>query len=59
MTDTTSRTSTTDTYAPGELDLHLIGEGRHEELWTVLGAHTRSRSRSPASGPAGTGRSTR
>ena len=26
----------------GEIDLHLIGEGRHEELWTVLGAHTRS-----------------
>ena len=25
----------------GEIDLHLIGEGRHEELWTVLGAHTR------------------
>src|ERR1700677_4850687 len=25
----------------GELDLHLIGEGRHEELWRVLGAHTR------------------
>ncbi|MDO9395695.1 MAG: 1,4-alpha-glucan branching protein GlgB, partial [Herbiconiux sp.] len=24
----------------GELDLHLIGEGRHETLWTVLGAHT-------------------
>jgi 1,4-alpha-glucan branching enzyme len=24
----------------GEIDLHLIGEGRHEELWTVLGAHT-------------------
>ncbi|RAY13512.1 1,4-alpha-glucan branching enzyme [Actinomadura craniellae] len=23
----------------GELDLHLIGEGRHEELWQVLGAH--------------------
>ncbi len=22
----------------GELDLHLIGEGRHEKLWTVLGA---------------------
>ncbi|MCF8550588.1 MAG: 1,4-alpha-glucan branching protein GlgB [Candidatus Nanopelagicales bacterium] len=22
----------------GELDLHLIGEGRHEELWKVLGA---------------------
>ena len=26
----------------GEIDLHLIGEGRHEQLWTVLGAHTRS-----------------
>ncbi|WP_394940755.1 1,4-alpha-glucan branching protein GlgB [Psychromicrobium sp. YIM B11713] len=26
----------------GEVDLHLIGEGRHEELWNVLGAHTRS-----------------
>ncbi|MEV4315725.1 1,4-alpha-glucan branching protein GlgB [Actinocrispum sp. NPDC049592] len=26
----------------GELDLHLIAEGRHERLWTVLGAHTRS-----------------
>ena len=25
----------------GELDLHLIGEGRHEKLWTVLGAHPR------------------
>ena len=24
----------------GALDLHLIGEGRHEELWTVLGANT-------------------
>jgi 1,4-alpha-glucan branching enzyme len=23
----------------GDLDLHLIGEGRHEELWTALGAH--------------------
>jgi 1,4-alpha-glucan branching enzyme len=23
----------------GELDLHLVGEGRHERLWTVLGAH--------------------
>lgn len=22
-----------------ELDLHLIGEGRHEQLWKVLGAH--------------------
>ena len=26
----------------GELDLHLIGEGRHEELWKALGAHTRT-----------------
>ncbi|WP_040746545.1 1,4-alpha-glucan branching protein GlgB [Nocardia transvalensis] len=25
----------------GELDLHLIGEGRHERLWEVLGAHPR------------------
>ena len=25
----------------GEMDLHLIGEGRHEQLWQVLGAHTR------------------
>ncbi|GAB7038209.1 MULTISPECIES: 1,4-alpha-glucan branching protein GlgB [Catenuloplanes] len=24
----------------GELDLHLIAEGRHERLWTVLGART-------------------
>jgi 1,4-alpha-glucan branching enzyme len=23
----------------GEIDLHLIGEGRHENLWQVLGAH--------------------
>lgn len=25
----------------GELDQHLIGEGRHERLWDVLGAHVR------------------
>ncbi|UQN30236.1 1,4-alpha-glucan branching protein GlgB [Brachybacterium kimchii] len=25
----------------GELDLHLLREGRHEELWQVLGAHVR------------------
>jgi 1,4-alpha-glucan branching enzyme len=25
----------------GDLDLHLISEGRHEELWTVLGANVR------------------
>lgn len=23
----------------GEIDLHLIGEGRHEKLWEALGAH--------------------
>ncbi|HEU4422913.1 MAG TPA: 1,4-alpha-glucan branching protein GlgB, partial [Pilimelia sp.] len=30
-------------FAPtvGEVDLHLIGEGRHERLWTVLGARPR------------------
>ncbi|MGB4137793.1 MAG: alpha-amylase family glycosyl hydrolase, partial [Microbacterium sp.] len=27
--------------ALGELDLHLIAEGRHERLWQVLGAHPR------------------
>jgi 1,4-alpha-glucan branching enzyme len=26
----------------GEFDLHLIAEGRHEELWRVLGAHVRT-----------------
>ena len=26
----------------GDVDLHLIGEGRHERLWTVLGAHPQS-----------------
>jgi len=26
----------------GELDLHLISEGRHEELWRALGAHETS-----------------
>ena len=25
----------------GEMDLHLLGEGRHEQLWQVLGAHVR------------------
>ncbi|MFE3648239.1 1,4-alpha-glucan branching protein GlgB [Streptomyces sp. NPDC059152] len=31
----------TDTLPPslGELDLHLFGEGRHEQLWQVMGAH--------------------
>jgi len=27
--------------ALGEMDLHLIAEGRHERLWQVLGAHPR------------------
>jgi 1,4-alpha-glucan branching enzyme len=26
----------------GAVDLHLIGEGRHEQLWEVLGAHVRT-----------------
>ncbi len=26
----------------GEIDQHLINEGRHEQLWRVLGAHVRS-----------------
>ena len=26
----------------GEIDLHLVAEGRHEELWAVLGSHVRS-----------------
>ncbi len=26
----------------GDVDLHLIGEGRHEQLWQVLGAHVRT-----------------
>jgi 1,4-alpha-glucan branching enzyme len=25
----------------GEVDLYLFGEGRHEQLWTALGAHSR------------------
>lgn len=36
----------------GEVDLHLIGEGRHEQLWQALGAHvhTYDTSRGPVSG---------
>ncbi len=26
----------------GDVDLHLLGEGRHERLWEVLGAHVRT-----------------
>lgn len=32
----------------GEMDLHLVNEGRHERLWEVLGAHVRR-----YDGPAG------
>lgn len=38
MTDTPYRFLPT----VGELDLHLIREGRHEELWNTLGAHVRT-----------------
>jgi 1,4-alpha-glucan branching enzyme len=38
-----NRPTTYRTFGPtlGELDLHLIGEGRHRHLWHVLGAHHR------------------
>ena len=36
----------------GEIDLHLVSEGRHERLWTVLGAHVR-RYESPPGSPGG------
>jgi 1,4-alpha-glucan branching enzyme len=26
----------------GEIDLHLLNEGRHEDLWRILGSHVRS-----------------
>ena len=32
---------------PGQLDLHLFGEGRHERLWEVLGAHVTPGDRAP------------
>ena len=42
-TPTASRTIVDDPYrylpTLGEVDLHLINEGRHEQLWKVLGAH--------------------
>ncbi len=37
----------------GEVDLHLINEGRHEQLWQVLGAHVR-RYASPTGDVTGT-----
>lgn len=36
----------------GELDFHLISEGRHEKLWQVLGAHIRRDSASELLGTA-------
>ncbi len=38
----------------GEFDLHLIGEGRHEELWHVLGAHVRDLGEDPLGPITGT-----
>jgi 1,4-alpha-glucan branching enzyme len=42
-TQTLPETVTDDPYRHlptlGEIDLHLIAEGRHEQLWQVLGAH--------------------
>jgi len=41
----------------GDIDLHLIGEGRHEQLWEVLGSRVRrfdSPPDSPFEAPAGT-----
>jgi 1,4-alpha-glucan branching enzyme len=35
----TAGTTRTTASTPGDLDVHLIHEGRHEQLWTVLGAH--------------------
>ncbi len=44
----------------GEIDLHLIGEGRHEQLWEVLGAHVRTtRVSAGAASPARRSRSGR
>lgn len=41
--DGTQRVDDPYRYLPtiGELDLHLMAEGRHESLWTTLGAHVR------------------
>jgi 1,4-alpha-glucan branching enzyme len=35
----------------GELDLHLFGEGRHERLWDILGAHQQSYATPDGRGP--------
>jgi 1,4-alpha-glucan branching enzyme len=39
----------------GDLDLHLIGEGRHEELYARLGAHLREMSIGASGSVTGTG----
>ena len=36
----------------GDLDIYLIGEGRHERLWEVLGAHVRRDEKSELIGTA-------
>jgi len=38
----------------GEMDLYLIGEGRHEQLWRVLGSHSRDHATEGCAG-GGTG----
>jgi 1,4-alpha-glucan branching enzyme len=42
MTDPTTGPTTGTGSFLGEIDIHLIGEGRHERLWDVLGAHVRT-----------------
>ncbi|WP_307846300.1 1,4-alpha-glucan branching protein GlgB [Actinospica durhamensis] len=41
--------------ALGEMDLHLIGEGRHEQLWEALGAHVRTLTAPDGSSATGAG----
>ena len=40
----------------GEMDMYLIQEGRHEQLWKVLGAHVRTVPGRPAAGGAAPGK---
>ena len=40
----------------GEMDMYLIQEGRHEQLWKVLGAHVRTLPGKPAAGGAAPGK---
>ena len=55
MTTASSTSRTTLPVRPdlGQIDRHLINEGRHEQLWTVLGSHIRE-----YGGPLGTVRGT-